>query len=157
MMVTVAIVLSVVALAWCWWNGRRHADAVRRLEGLRTAQHGYIQSLREEIAGLQEEIRALRLASVRERQGGRAFTAETRVGDLAALHPMAVDVLAAFHIGGCASCAVSPDLTLAEAAQQTGQPLEPILAALNALADGVAPEDLLSQVVESRPNIALVS
>jgi hypothetical protein len=63
-------------------------------------------------------------------------------------------VLAGYHIGGCASCAVDGSLSLDEAVVTSGGQLEPLLVALNGLvvegSDGMVPEE------ESRiPNVQL--
>ncbi len=49
------------------------------------------------------------------------------------IEPRAQGVLAAFHIGGCASCAVDEDGTLADAVQERGADMDKVLAALNTL------------------------
>lgn len=52
-----------------------------------------------------------------------------------ALHPKARWVLAAYHFGSCASCRISADETLEQAAAAYGIMLERLLADLNSLLD----------------------
>ena len=61
------------------------------------------------------------------------FVAEMTVDAALALHPSARWVFAAYHIGGCAHCAISTEETLAEVAAGYELPLERMLADLNAL------------------------
>jgi len=64
---------------------------------------------------------------------GRPFAATFTVDMALRRHPGAAAVLAAFHLPGCAGCAVRYDETLAEAAEAYGLPLAAILESLNAL------------------------
>ena len=63
----------------------------------------------------------------------RRFVPEMTVDAALALHPSARWVFAAYHIGGCAQCAISTEETLAEVATGYELPLERMLADLNAL------------------------
>jgi hybrid cluster-associated redox disulfide protein len=63
----------------------------------------------------------------------RRFVPEMTVDAALALHPSARWVFAAYHIGGCAHCAISSEETLAEVAAGYELPLERMLADLNAL------------------------
>ena len=61
------------------------------------------------------------------------FVPEMTVDSALALHPSVRWVFAAYHLGGCASCAVSTEETLAQVAAGYGVSLERLLADLNAL------------------------
>jgi len=63
----------------------------------------------------------------------RRFVPEMTVDAALALHPSARWVFAAYHIGGCAHCAISAEETLAEVAAGYELPLERMLSDLNAL------------------------
>jgi hypothetical protein len=52
------------------------------------------------------------------------------------VHPQVQQVLAGFHLGGCSSCAVDPDDTLAEICAGQGQDLNLLIQNLNLLLDG---------------------
>jgi hypothetical protein len=60
------------------------------------------------------------------------------VREVIALHPQAQEVLAGFHLGGCSSCAVDPDASLADVCRQSGVDVGLVLANLNNL-DGERP------------------
>jgi len=79
--------------------------------------------------------------------GDLKVTPDMTVDQVTALHPQAAAVLAGFHIGGCASCAVDGSTRLEEALTANGGQIEPLLVALNNLvvggADGIAAEEPL--------------
>jgi iron-sulfur cluster repair protein YtfE (RIC family) len=81
---------------------------------------------------------------------------EMRIGEIIAAHPQAQQVLAGFHIGGCASCYVDEQQTLAEAVAVNGRELEPLLVALNTLvAENADGNGQVSQERLKTPNIQL--
>jgi hybrid cluster-associated redox disulfide protein len=63
----------------------------------------------------------------------RKFDPAMTVNDALSFHPSARWVFAAYHLGGCTSCAVSTEETLAEVATGYGIPLEKLLGDLNSL------------------------
>ena len=63
----------------------------------------------------------------------KRFSAEMTVGEALSLDARTKWVLAAYHIGGCASCALSDEETLEELARGYGLRLEELLEALNGL------------------------
>jgi hypothetical protein len=81
------------------------------------------------------------------RQAGElAVTEDMSIDQINSLHPQAPRVLAGYHIGGCASCAVDGYTTLGEAMAGKGKELKSALAALNALVaegDRLVPEEQL--------------
>jgi hypothetical protein len=86
--------------------------------------------------------------------GDLKVTRDMTVDQVTALHPQAAAVLAGFHIGGCASCAVDGSVRLEEVVAANGGQLEPLLVALNNLviggAEGTAAEEPLRA-----PNVQL--
>ena len=89
------------------------------------------------------------------RQAGNIrVTGDMTVDEITTLHPQAATILARFHIGGCASCAVDGATRLDQAVVASGGSLEPVLVALNDLvtesADGIVPEERLRM-----PNVQL--
>ncbi len=152
----VTLVLLVLAVGWSLLNWRRWREAERSLDTLRSAHYRLTEETHQEIAALQSEIRKLKVDWYRERNGGAVFVPSMTVGEALSLHPDAAEVLAAFHIGGCASCAVSPDVTLDAAAAQSRADLSRLLQSLNALlTEGQAPVMLDS--LQRRANITLYS
>lgn len=67
------------------------------------------------------------------------------IGEVLALHPNAQEILARFHIGGCASCAVSERETLEAAARGHGVELPALLAALNSPQESACASAMPSQ------------
>ena len=74
----------------------------------------------------------LRLALM-ERTGGVHFTPETTLREAQLAHPQVQQVLAAFHVGGCDSCAAEPDETLGRVCAERGLDAGMLLGTLNAL------------------------
>lgn len=147
-----SLLLSGVALAWGWWNHRRAGEAEARLATLRGAHYRLADEAREALGRLEGELQGLR-RQLRATQGGTLFEPTTTVGEAVALDPRAADVLAAFHIGGCGSCAVSDDTTLQFAAGSNGQDVDKVLAALNKLP--TASEAEVATLLQQRPNVQI--
>ncbi len=55
------------------------------------------------------------------------------VGEVLQANPLAAQVLAAFHLGGCSHCAVSAEETVEQICYGYGIPIEMLLDRLNAL------------------------
>jgi hypothetical protein len=86
--------------------------------------------------------------------GGLKVTGDMTVDQVTALHPQAAAVLAGFHIGGCASCVVDGSTRLEEAIAANGDPLQPVLVALNDLvAEGA--EGIMTDERLRTPNVQL--
>ncbi len=151
-----ALALTAFVAGWGWLNWRRWKEVARSVDTLRSAHYRLIGEVRQEVAALQSEIRQLKVDWHRERNGGAVFVPTMTVGEALSLHPEAAEVLAAFHIGGCASCAVSPEVTLEAAAAQSHADLSLLLRSLNALlAEGQASAILDS--LQRRANVTLYS
>jgi hybrid cluster-associated redox disulfide protein len=63
------------------------------------------------------------------------FQPEMTVEQALAFHPAARWVFASYHLGGCSTCAMSNEETLAEVAEGYGLSLERLLRDLNSLLD----------------------
>jgi hypothetical protein len=127
--VELAMIVAVgVAALWAF---RRTTALEKEIAFVRRRATDQIDELAEEIEKLHGEVRRLRATVATG--GTLRFTPELRIDELAALHPDAPAVLASFHIGGCGSCAVEGDTTLAAAVAERGANLDQVLAALNAL------------------------
>ncbi|GIW08288.1 MAG: hypothetical protein KatS3mg060_3093 [Dehalococcoidia bacterium] len=124
------VMLLAVGVA-ALWAFRRTTTLEKEIAYVRRRANDQIDDLTDEVEKLQREIRLLR-AIVRS-GGTLRFTPDLRVDELADIHPDAPAVLASFHIGGCQSCAVDGNETLAAAVQAKGANLDQVLAALNAL------------------------
>lgn len=131
-MTYVALIVAVSALFLAWLANRKNAvlkeriaQANSRLYNLRREQTDLVRDLQTEINLLKYDVMHIR--------GETYVSGETTIDAITAMHPQAAEILAAFHIGGCSSCAVDDSQRLDVAAAQSNQPLKPILVALNAL------------------------
>jgi F0F1-type ATP synthase membrane subunit c/vacuolar-type H+-ATPase subunit K len=152
-MIYAALLVALAALFVAWRAGRavkdlkeRNARLSSQLYDLRVELHQAAEAQRRAIAQLRYDV--MRQAGSLQVRGDMSVDQVTR------LHPQAAALLAGFHIGGCASCAVDGATRLEEAVAANGSQLEPVLVALNSLvADGAAsllPEDQLRP-----PNVEL--
>lgn len=148
----ISLLLSLAALGWGLLTHRRATEAESRLENVRNSHFRLADQLRAESATLKAEIRALR-EQMRVQQGGARFHEAMTVGEALELDPRVVDVLGAFHIGGCSSCAVSPEDTLRYAAEGNGQDFATVLQALNQL--GSRNEGDVARMLERKPNVQI--
>lgn len=141
-----AVLVALVALALAWRAVRTVRDLQAQVDRLQTALYEMRQADRSARQGLEGRLAELSVA-VQKVTGNLRFDPNLPLGQLYDREPRAQAVLAAFHIGGCASCAVDDASTLAEAARERGADLDRVLAALNTL-----PED--GRAVELRvPNV----
>ncbi|MDQ4076551.1 MAG: hypothetical protein M3220_09940, partial [Chloroflexota bacterium] len=86
--------------------------------------------------------------------GGEAlFHADMTVGEAVEIDRRAVEVLSAFHIGGCSSCAVSPEDTLRYAAEGNGQDVQRLLDVLNKLVSYEG--DSVVEMLGRQPNVQI--
>jgi hybrid cluster-associated redox disulfide protein len=110
-------------------------------EALRDAQRRlYLAQARlNELEGsVQKDFQALR-GLIRRQESGSLLESTMKISDAIAIDPRTRDVLAQFHIGGCSSCAVNEEDTIAQAAMSYGVDLDRLMAALTALSDGQEP------------------
>lgn len=148
----ISIIVSVAALGWGFLNQRRAAEMESRLDNVRNSHFRLSDKLRQEVEALQSEMRSLR-AQLHSQASGALFHPEMSIQEAATLDARVGDVLAAFHIGGCSGCAVSPEETLRAAAEGNGQDLDAIMQTLNKLpaAAGAQANDLIGRT----PNVQL--
>jgi len=153
----IALLVAVAALAYAWKLHQELDKAAGRLDRYNRAIFQNSDELRKLRETLDEQMAALRV-QLRQMSGDGAFTADTTVREAQLLHPEASQILAGFHIGGCASCAVEPDTALHTVAEQNGISLPQLLGTLNLLVkagtDGHAATNGGSALVKI-PNVAL--
>jgi hybrid cluster-associated redox disulfide protein len=87
---------------------------------------------------VQKELQAFR-GLIRRQGGGPLVESTMKIADAIAIAPRIRDVLAQFHLGGCGSCAINEEHTIAQAAMSYGVDLDRLMAALTALSDGQEP------------------
>jgi hypothetical protein len=128
----VALVVGLLGLVMAWNAGRKNKELNERITQTNSRIYNLRRELEERQEKAQHELTALKVEIIKLK-GELAITPETRIGELPLMHPQALQVLAGFHLGGCASCSVDEGQTLGEAAAVNGREIEPILLALNTL------------------------
>lgn len=132
--------VSLVALfvAWRAWRELRALNG--KMQRLSETLYQTRQEQRHADEEIQTRVAALDVA-VQKATGQLRFDPQQSLAELFENEPRAQNVLAAFHIGGCASCAVDENMRLGDAVRERGADLDRVLTALNALpANGGAAE-----------------
>lgn len=127
--VFVALAVALVALVYAWAAHREAVDLRRRLERLSGQNYDLGLRFDELEKQLNETAKELRF-TIRQATGQLDYGPETTIGEIQATHPYADAILASFHIGGCHSCAVSPEETIAAACARLNVNQTALLAAL---------------------------
>jgi hypothetical protein len=133
----IALLIGLVAVAYAWKLQQELGGVTRRLDRYNRALFEANEQVRRLESGLAEQAARLR-AEMRCSRGEPAAAPDMSVREVIALHPQAQEVLAGFHLGGCSSCAVDPDASLADVCRQSGVDVGLVLANLNNL-DGERP------------------
>lgn len=128
----IALGAALLALVYARKLQQEIQSATRRLDRYNRA----LFDANDEIRRLQEQLTAtaaeLRVAIRQQGQEVR-FEPQMTVHEVSLLHPQAEQILASFHLGGCSSCALDPNETLAQACAEHGQDLNQVLRNLNLL------------------------
>ena len=152
-MLYVALLIGIVALFLAWRSSRATGQLKERYSRLSSQLYDLRLELHRQTEAHHKAIARLRFEVLRQ-AGDLKVTGDMTVDQVTALDPQAVSVLAGFHIGGCASCAVDGATRLKEAVAANGGQLEPLLIALNELvtqgADGMVPVETIRM-----PNVQL--
>jgi hypothetical protein len=127
-----ALIVGLVALFMAWISNRRSKDLKERLAQANSRVYNLRRDIDEKLQQAEQERMTMKFQLLKL-QGNLSVTPEMKVGEVLATHPAAGQVLAGFHIGGCSSCSVDNNQSLAEAVAVNGREIEPILAALNTL------------------------
>lgn len=149
----ITIFLALLALLLAWRAARRHKALDERISQANSRIYRARQELLQDQERMQAELTRLKFELLKS-QGQLKITADMTVDEINLTHPLAGQVLAGFHLGGCSSCAVDGSERLDLALAASGQPVEPVLVALNHLLEEnetgtVSPERL------KRPNVEL--
>lgn len=124
--------VALVALFVAWRALREIRALNAKTQRLMETLYQTRQEQRQKDVEIENRVAALDVA-LQKTTGQMRFDPQQPLDELFAQEPRAQNVLAAFHIGGCASCAVNEHTSLADAAKERGADLDAILAALNAL------------------------
>jgi heterodisulfide reductase subunit B len=149
----VALLVGLALAAYVWKLQQELNTASRRLDRYNRAlfdANDEVRRLREE---LNEATASLRV-EILQRTGSISFRPEMTVRETEFLHPQAQQVLAAFHLGGCSSCAVEPDDTLTKVCSESGVDVNLVVANLNRLVGDLQGNGAVPQPVKL-PNVEL--
>ncbi len=123
-----ALAVALLAIGYAWKLNRELDTARGRLDRYNRAIFSTEESIRSLRAELESVRRELRIELLK-RTGDAHFAPEMTVGEARLLHPRAQQILAGYHLGGCASCAVDDGDTLDAVCQNSG--IEPALLLLD--------------------------
>ncbi len=147
-----ALTLGVLTLFVAWRSSRQLKALAERLDATNNRYFALVNRVHELDDELQSNLLDLRVEMKRQ-AGLLKFEPQMTIGEISALHPHAADVLASFHLGGCASCAVSPDQTLTSAAQQHNINLDLLMGSLKQLEHGTSS----APKFQSDPDLRIIS
>lgn len=136
-----AIIVAAVAILLAWRAIQELKGVTAKLDRLQSTVYETRQEQRAAQEKTDSKIAALDV-SMQKASGRMRFDPDWKLARLYQQEPRAEVVLAAFHIGGCASCAVDENVTLAEAVQERGANLDKVLTALNTLPEDGGQADL---------------
>lgn len=135
----ISIGLTTIFAVFVVVMARRLSGLTDDLQRARSQNYERYYELAERLETLKTEIRALRVQTRHLSSGTNQFQPEMSYSEAVALHPAAQSVLSSFHLGGCNSCAVDDDDTLADSAAQNNVPLAELMESLNKLLEGRIP------------------
>ncbi len=127
-----ALVVGIAALGYGWKLHQELQTAARRLDRYNRAlfdANDEIRQLREDLTTATSELRV----EIMRNSGQLRFSPDLSVREAQLIHPQAEQILAGFHLGGCSSCAVSPDDSLAKICQDAGVGVDALVDNLNQL------------------------
>lgn len=128
----VAILIAAVAIVAAWRVTQELRTLTGKLDRLQSTLYETRQDQRAQQEQVETKLAALDYAT-QKATGNLRFDPNIQLMSLYQTEPRAQAVLAGFHIGGCASCAVDENGTLAEAVRERGVDLDRVLKALNTL------------------------
>ncbi len=131
----IALLLGLAALVYAWMVRQDLDKATGRLDRYNRALYDandQIRRLEERHAADMAELRA----EIARSSGKAAFRPSMTVRESYALHPQAQEILAAYHMGGCSSCAVELDDTVAKVCANAGSDVGQVIKDLNLLLAG---------------------
>jgi hypothetical protein len=151
----IALTIGLIGLLLAWRANAKNKDLQERIARTNSRVYDLRRELLELQQTAQQETMQLKFQLLKS-QGELKVTPDMKIGEIVALHPQAEQVLAGFHLGGCASCLTDPGQSLSEATGMHARELEPILVALNTLvADGEKGHATVSPERLRVPNIQL--
>jgi hypothetical protein len=133
MMNWLALIIALIAVAYAWKLHQELRTATRRLDRYNRALFDANDEVRKVREAMTAELAGVRAAMQLPVGAQSFFEPQMKVRDAVTIHPQAEQILAAFHLGGCNSCAIDPNDTLAAVCQENGRDLSQLLQNLNLL------------------------
>lgn len=127
-----AILVAAAAIFLAWRASQDLKSLTGKLDRMQTVLYETRQEQRKSQEQVESRIAGLDV-SVQKATGKLRFNPDASLTHLYEIEPRAEDILAAFHIGGCAECMVDENHSLAEAVRERGADLDRVLTALNTL------------------------
>jgi hypothetical protein len=146
--------LVLIALTWIWRTTRQNKELQEKISQVNSRVYNLRREMQDAQNKFERDLLKLKFELLKA-QGNLQITADMKIGQIYALHPMAQQVLAGFHLGGCSSCGVDERQSLTEAVTVNGRDLEPVLLALNGLLAQSANGHDLSPEQLKTPNVQL--
>jgi hypothetical protein len=126
------LLIAFTAFAYAWKLHQELNTATRRLDRYNKALYDAsdeVRRLRAEVTATAAQLRV----EIKRGGGHLTFDPAMTVREAQLFHPQAEQILAGFHLGGCSSCAVEPDETLAQVCAEHGQDVGQLIKNLNGL------------------------
>lgn len=130
-----SLLIGLAAFGYAWRLQQELGRTTRRLDRYNRALFDAGDEIRQLRDDLHDTLAQLRVESQQSGAGVLTFTPKMTVHEATLVHPQAEQVLAGFHLGGCSSCAVDPDETLAQICRENGRDLTELLRNLNLLSE----------------------
>ncbi len=134
----IVLLVAIAAFVYAFMVQRRVADLTQRLSRASNNVYQLSSQVEELSQQLDTQGKEMRF-ELRQATGQIVIAPATTIAEVQNNHPHADEILASFHMGGCQSCAVSPDETIAAACSRLNVNQTALLAALR---NGTAPEPL---------------
>lgn len=127
-----ALLTGLIAFVYAWLLRQDLDKATRRLDRYNRALYDASDQIRKWEESQAATVAELR-AEIARSSGKAAFRSTMTVREGYALHPQAQEILAAYHMGGCSSCAVELEDTIGEVCARAGADTAQVMRDLNAL------------------------
>jgi hypothetical protein len=149
-----SLLIAVAALAYGWKLQQELNTATRRLDRYNRAlfdANDEVRRLRETLAETTTQLRV----ELKQTAGRLRFEPGMTVREAQMVHPQAQQILAGFHLGGCSSCAVEPEDTLAQVCADHEQDVTVLITNLNRLLENGNGQLVSTRQPVKIPNVAV--
>lgn len=149
-----ALIAALVAFGYAWKLQQELTIVTRRLDRYNKSlfdANDELRRLREDLSATAAQLRV----EIRQQGGRIGFDPAMTVREAQLLHPQAQQILAGFHLGGCNSCAVEPDDTLADICVEHGVEVQHLIQNLNSLLSAANGQHAQAQQPVKVPNVEL--